>query len=395
MRNIYTGIDIGSDSIKIVVSERVGDDFFVLASCSTKTQGVKKGLIVDSASLKESLEEALSKIEEQIGIRIDKAVVTVPSNECKLKVVSGEANISETGNEKKVKPRDISRVLEYAVSNQIPVDNELVIVIPILFNVDDKENIKDPKDEVGNILGVKAVIGYAPKKYIYPFLSIFEECNIEVVDIVFGSIGDYEERENKDLNKKLGAVINIGKDKINVSIFNKGILIKNRIIKLGSYNIDKDINYIYGVDLDKARDLKENFAVCSRRLADINHVIDITTSDGGTVSINQYELSEVVESRVIELLKLSKKAINNLTNRKISYIIVTGGMTELTGFSHVAEDVLGINARCLNNMTMGVRDNKYSSAFGIIKYYSKKQELQRKNYSMFGKEEIEKLMNKK
>ena len=118
------------------------------------------------------------------------------------------------------------------------------------------------------------------------------------------------------MDKSLGAVINIGSDKIDVSIFNKGIIIKEENIDLGSKNIDKDISYIYGVDLTTSRTLKENFAVCSRRYADVNDVLEIETKSGDKIIINQYEISEVVESRVVELLKLAKKQINNLTKEK-------------------------------------------------------------------------------
>ena len=171
------------------------------------------------------------------------------------------------------------------------------------------------------------------------------------------------------MDKSLGAIINIGSETINVSIFNKGIIIKEDNIDLGSKNIDKDISYVYGVDLTTSRTLKENFAVCSRRYADANDVLEIETKNGDRVIVNQYEISEIVESRVVELLKLAKKVINNLTKRKISYIIVTGGISELIGFSYVVENTLGINASTLNITTIGIRNNKYSSASGIIKYY--------------------------
>ena len=100
------------------------------------------------------------------------------------------------------------------------------------------------------------------------------------------------------------------------------------------------------------------------------------------IKINQYELSEVVEARVTELLKLAKKSINNLTNRKISYIIVTGSITELTGFSYVVENVLGMNSSTLNITTLGIRNNKFSSTAGIIKYFNKKMELRDKIYEI-------------
>jgi len=389
MRKIYTGIDIGSDTIKIVVAEVDNDNFYVLASTSKKSKGIRRGLVVDRQDAANSLENALKDIEKQIGVRPDKAIITVPSHGRKLQIVSGNINLKENS---RVTGKDINKVLEDAVYGNVDDEDELVTIIPITFNVDQKNNILDPKEEEGKELGVKAVIGVAPKKYLYPYMTIFNDCNVEIIDIVFGSIGDYYSGSTKDVDKKLGAVINIGDETINVSIFNKKILIKNEIIKLGSKNIDNDISYIYGVNAEQARNLKETFAVCSTRYADVNDSLDVQINDNEMVTINQEDITKVVESRVIELLKLSKNQINNLTNRKISYIIVTGGITELTGFSFVIENTLGINASTLNAGMMGIRSNKFSSAAGIIKYFNKKMELRDKIYSMFDKNQIDSMM---
>lgn len=391
MRKIYTGIDIGSDTVKIVVAEMNKDNFYVLASTSKKSQGIRRGLVVNREKAAESLEEAINDIERQIGVRIDKAIVTVPSQGRKLKIVSGKHKLKNENS--RVSGHDINKTLEDAVVGNVDEEDELVTVIPIVFNVDNRENIFDPRAEEGKELGVKAVIGVAPKKYLYPFMTIFNDCNIEIIDIVFGSIGDYYSEYNKERDKSLGAIINIGEETMNISIFNKKIIIKNEIIKLGSKNVDNDIMYIYGVNEEQARYLKENFAVSSTRYADINETIDIKLSDNEMITINQEDITKVVESRVVELLKLAKNQINNLTNRKISYIIVTGGITELTGFGSVVENTLGINATTLNDNIIGIRNNKFSSAAGIIKYFDKKMELRDKVFSMFDKNQIDSMMN--
>ena len=391
MRNIYTSIDMGSDSIKIVVAEMYNDNLYVLASASRKSKGIKKGLVTDRELARESLEKAISEIEKQIGFRIDKAIVTVPSNDRKLKIVSGSYVLK--GEEAAVTGRDINKSLENAVVGSYDDEHELVCVLPIVFSVDDRKNVFDPKGLVGKKLGVKAVTGVVPKTVLYPFLQVFADCGIEVVDIAFGSIGDYSIGANRDNDKVIGAVINIGEETINISIFNKKILIKNEIINLGSKNIDNDIMYIFGVDRKTARFLKEKFAACSTRYSDKFDTIEVKINDNEKTTIDQEYITKVIEARVIELLKLSEKQINNLTNRKISYIIITGGITSIPGFNYVVESVLGLSAFVIPESTLGVRNNKYSSAAGLIKYYDHKMKLRDKNYSMFTDEQIDILMS--
>ena len=93
MRKIYTGIDIASDGIKIVVSELFNNKFHVLASTSVPDVGIKKGLIVNREKTVEALHSAIKNIESTIGLRIEEAVVTIPTNDRKLSVVSGTTKI--------------------------------------------------------------------------------------------------------------------------------------------------------------------------------------------------------------------------------------------------------------------------------------------------------------
>lgn len=393
MRKIYTGIDIGSDSIKIVISEYFNDKFNVLASTCVQSKGVKKGIIVDKDLVINSFKDAIKDIESTIGIRIDEAIVTVPSNEKTLKITSGNTKI--VGEDGVITGEDIINCLSDAIVDKVPDNEELVTIIPIAFSVDSIENILDPKGRKGEYLGIKAVMVTIPKKTLFSILEVCSKCEIEVKDVIFGTIGDYYEARGKDTENSIGAIINIGSETTDISIFNKGIIIKNDVITLGSKNIDKDISYMYGLDLTTSKELKENFAVCSRRYADNNDSVEIEVSKDDKITINQYELSEIVEARVIELLKLAKKDINHLTNRKISYIIVTGGITELVGFSYVVENVLGINASTMNITTPGIRNNKYSSASGIIKYFYEKLKLRDLNYTMFNETKLNELMSNK
>ena len=79
MRDIYTGIDIGSDSIKIVISEFLDNRFNILASTNVRSTGIKKGLVVDKELAINSLKLAIKELEPSIGVKIDKAIITVPS----------------------------------------------------------------------------------------------------------------------------------------------------------------------------------------------------------------------------------------------------------------------------------------------------------------------------
>ena len=77
MKHIYTSIDIGSDAIKIVVAELYQNKINLLASTSTTSKGIKKGLIVDFDQALESVRNALNDIESMLGLKILDAVTSI------------------------------------------------------------------------------------------------------------------------------------------------------------------------------------------------------------------------------------------------------------------------------------------------------------------------------
>jgi cell division protein FtsA len=391
MRNIYSSIDIGSDSIKIVTGEYVNGNFNVLASTSVPSNGVRRGLITDSALATESLKNGVLEHEKVLGMMIKKAIVTVPSNDRRINVV--ESKIPILG--EFVTGFDVSKVLEEAVAGKVKEDEEVVSVVPIIFAIDDVQHMVNPNGVKADNLSVKAVLVAAPKKQIMDVINVVSAAGVEVIEITFGCIGDYYELRDNQTDGQVGAIINIGRDKTEVSVFNKGILIKSSIINLGSKNVDKDISYVYDTDINTSRDLKENFAFASRKDSDTSESVDVQISDGNLSTINQTDVSGVVEARLEELLNLAKKETNNLTKRKISYIIVTGGITELPGVNTVVENALGIEGRVHKATTPGIRDNKYTSATGIIRYFHDKMVLREREVSFVDDDDVELMMKNK
>ena len=219
--------------------------------------------------------------------------------------------------------------------------------------------------------------------------------DIEVVDITYGVIGDYFENANIEMNKKLGVLVNLGYSKCEIAIFNKGIMLKGEVLPIGSKKIDKDISYIYKIDRKQAISLKEEFAVSSSKYADMNNFLEITNLNGEKIKINQVEISQVIEARLKEILKSVKSEINNLTNRSISYIIITGGITNLVGFPYLVEEEFKIDKVIANLTTIGVRSNMYSTSFGLIKYFAYKAKSRNIDYLMFDLKDKENLASKK
>lgn len=391
MNHIYTGLDIGNGEIKIVVVNASDNKYHVLASTSVKTVGLKKNVIYDDKKLKTSLLNAIKLTEEKIGMRIKEVILTVEANRASMTIENGLVNIKGD----KVRGRDIEAVIKDTTLNAYDETRELVSCLPISFTVDDEASVINPLGEYGEKLFLKAVVATSPKEEIYPFINLVRSIGINITDIIYNTQADYYTIASKELDRKMGAIINIGEDITSIGVFNKGIMIKNSYIPVGSSSVDKDIAFIYKVDLKEARKLKEKFALSSSRYADSNDDIVVTNKENKKITINQIEISKVIESRIGEILKLAKNEINRLTKREISYIIVVGGISELAGFNYIVEETLGRTSSCYNMKELGIRHNKYTSAFGSCKYFDKKCMLKEENINMFDLDEIDSFVSPK
>lgn len=393
MKKIYTGIDLGSYSIKIVVCEVINNKFHVLAASNTRCKGIQNGIVTDINEAKPYLLKAKQDVEEMLGISIDQAVVTVPIDDISFDIVEGNTT---TANENKIiASDDICNVFQDAILGRVEENKELITITPISFQIDDSELVSDPKGMIGDTLKVKAVIASIPKVNFRNVVNLLKECGIEAVDVTFGALGDYYETKSPEFDHSTSAIINIGYSKTEVSVFNKGIMIKNAIVDSGSRLIDKDLSYMYKIKKSQARKMKENFAVSNTRYSDVNDTLELVNKNGEEMVVNQLEVSEIVEARIVDLLRSAKKQISLLTNREISYIIITGGISELAGFEYVVENVFDRRCSTMDISTMGIRSNVYSSSYGIIKYFYNKLDLRGLSYSMVSEKEADHLISTK
>ncbi len=388
MRKIIASLDIGSHTIKLVVGEIVKHKLNILACIDTPARGIKKGFIVNPESAIEALADIFKKGEEQLGIPIKKVIVSIPSNGLNCFLSEGYTTISNP--EKIVTSNDIVRSLQAAVYNKIMDNQELVSILPTKYLVNDTVVSDSPLSMKAEKLKVKAVVVTVPKKNVTPIAKCLEKINVEVVDVTIGALGDYYEFKNSKNSGEVGALINIGASKTTVSIFNKGIITSSEIIDMGGDNIDYDIGYVYKIGRKDALYIKENIALADKNVAQVNESIVVEDKNGDKIKINQYGASEIVTSRLEEILNLAKKQINLLTKKEISYIIVTGGVTETTEFKNVVNYIFK-NAVVGEVLEIGARHNKFVTSVGLIKYYDSRLRLRNRDFSIFNIEEQEEL----
>ncbi|MEG1506855.1 MAG: cell division FtsA domain-containing protein [Bacilli bacterium] len=323
-----------------------------------------------------------------MGIRPEKVVVSVPINGVNCFLSEGYTSI--TSDEKIVTSNDIIRAMQATVYNKIDDNRELVTILPTKFILNDTDIVDYPVGLKCDKLDIKAVVVTVPKQNVTAIVKCLEKINVKVIDIAIGPLGDYYQFKDKFNKNEIGAIVNIGASKTTVAIFNKGIMTNTEVIDIGGYNIDYDLSYVYKINRKDAVYLKEKLCVADKNMATPTESIVFDDKNGDKVKINQYDSSEIVMSRLVEILNLAKKQINLLTKKEISYIIITGGVTETSEFKYLVDQIFK-NAKIGEVYEVGARNNKFSTAVGLIKYYDSRLKLRNKDFSIYNIEEQEEL----
>lgn len=388
MKKIYTAIDIGSDTIKFVAGEYFKNKLNILATYEQKAKGIRKGLIVDPNLAINSIKDGIKEINNNLGIDIKKVIVGVPSYNAKFMFVTSEIEI--TGDV--ITTDDVNNLIKASVYSKVEQDYELITVLPLTFLIDGEKETK-VVGKTGNKLEIKGIMISAPKKNVYSVLSVMEGAGLEVVDITVSALGDYYEVRNDNLDKNIGAIINLGHETTNVSVFSRGKLMNTETIQLGGINVDKDLAYMFNINVFDAREIKEKFASSHKRFIALNDVYEVKNTAGEVIKLNQIEVTEIVMDRLAELLRLAQKQILLLTKQNISYIVITGGLTEIRAFKNLVYEILGKDVIIYTEDTLGARNNKYITSIGMIKYFIDKMEVRGKEYSMIDEQDEELLIN--
>ena len=387
MRKIMSSLDIGYASIKLIVAEINKKKLYVLTSSIVNNDAVKKDMTIDYDILEGIIKKLLSDAKEKLGIEIKKTLLTIPTDSASFTINRARIDIKNEDN--LITVDDMIKVVNLSGKNVVQDNMELVNITPLYYTLDDSSKTDIPVNTFSRSLEVKSIITSSRKEDVYKYLRVLDNLGVSVVDISYDVVGNYFAFKSDDMDTTCGIIIDIGYLSTSISVYNKGVLVNTLKIKVGSLNVLKDISYIYKISLESAKEVYKKLGLGSSKNANNLEKIELKDNNGDKLIINQVNLSEIIESRVNEILSMAKKQINTLTKRKISYIICTGGIANIGDFDLNVLEVFGKNARVGYINIIGIRDTRYASTLGLIKWYDYNAKLKNYDYSILNLEEQE------
>ena len=393
---IISVIDIGTTKIIVLIAEYNLENnqiHKVIGFGDSKSDGLKRGVVVDISKTIKSISKAVESAEEKAGFEISNAFVGISGDHITSLNYSGVTSINSNNQNQAVghsiTDDDIEKVQELAANINISPDRRIMHILPQEYIVDNQEGISSPLGLSGRRLEAKVHLVTSSINTEKDILTCLDAMSINVIEFILEPLASAFSVLNKD-EMNLGSIlIDIGGGTTDVISYGNGSVLHTGVVPIGGTIITNDIAYRIQTSVDQAEELKKLYGTSNLNESNDNNEITVKGVAGrNEFNISQKMLAEVIEPRVKEIFELAKLEIEkaNFNGDYTFGIVLTGGGSKLDGIVKSAFEVfnmpikkgLPINDFEIENIDIDIVDPRYATAIGLIKYVGQ-------NYKLYNK----------
>ncbi|WP_203332547.1 cell division protein FtsA [Planococcus beigongshangi] len=365
---LYVSLDIGSSSVKVLIGEMANKSLHVIGVGNVKSNGIKKGAIVDIDATVQSIKKAVDQAERMIGKSIHEVVLGIPANKMVLQPVKGVVAVNSENRE--ITDDDLDRVLEAAQVMSIPPERELVNVIPEQYIVDHLDEIKDPRGMIGIRLEMDGTMVTTSKTILHNILRCVERAGLEIRDIYPQPLAAGYYALTEDEKNHGTACIDIGGGSTSIAVFRDGHLFASSVIPVGGDHVTKDLSIVLKTPTDQAEKIKLEYGHAFYDNASEDELFEVPVIGSDTKEqYSQKYISEIIGVRLEELFELILDEFYRLGVQDLpGGVVLTGGMAKLEGLPELARNILQTRVRLFTPEYIGVREPQYTTSVGLIQY---------------------------
>jgi len=374
---LYTGLDIGTTSVKVVVAEYIEGNMNIIGVGNAKSEGLNRGIVVDIDKTVETIKRAVRLAEEKAGVKITNVNVGLPATSLQVERCSGMIAVSSDS--KEITDEDVHNVAMAAMVRSIPPERQIITVIPQDFTVDGFDGIKDPRGMIGVRLEMSGLLFTGPKTIIHNIQTTVERAGIDVDEMAISPLSLAKTVLNDGEQEFGTAVIDLGGGQTTTAVFGNDELKFSFVSHQGGDNVTKDISIVLNTSHNNAEALKINYG----------HAYPGNTSEkeefpvevigkNEPVKFDERYLSEVVEARVEEILIQSREALAELNLQELpGGIVLTGGAASIPGIVELATDIFGMNVKLYVPSHMGLRNPIFANVISVVEYAANMSDIQK------------------
>ncbi|MBT3182808.1 MAG: cell division protein FtsA [Deltaproteobacteria bacterium] len=367
---LVVGIDIGTTKICTIVGEVTNEGIDVVGIGTHPSKGLRKGVVVNIESTVSSIRKAVEEAELMAGCEITSAYAGIAGGHIKGINSHGIVAIKD----REVGVMDVERVIDAAQAVSIPLDREVIHVIPQQYIVDDQDGVREPVGMSGVRLEAKVHIVTGAVTSAQNIIKCCNRAGLNVNDIILQQLASSEAVLSAD-EKELGvALLDIGGGTTDMAIYSGGSIVHTAVLTLGGNHLTNDVAVGLRTPTHEAEKIKQRYGCCTAGIVHKDETIEVPSVGGRPPRIlSRQILAEILEPRMEEIFVLVQQEIvkSGFEDMIAAGMVLTGGSSMLEGAGELAEQIFNLPVRKgvpkrIGGLVDVVKNPMYSTGVGLV-----------------------------
>jgi len=376
--SLVVGLDIGTSKVCAIVGEMTERGVEVIGVGSHISQGLRKGVVINIESTVESIKKAVQEAELMAGCEINSVFTGIAGGHIKGFNSHGIVAVKN----KEVTDRDLDRVIDAAKAVAIPMDREVLHILPQDYIIDEQDGIKEPLGMSGVRLEAKVHIVTGAVTSAQNIVKCCNRTGLNVADIVLEPLASAEAVLTSE-EKELGvALVDMGGGTTDIALFHDGSVKHTAVLAIGGNHLTSDIAAGLRTPIAEAERIKQRYGFARTNMVTRDERVEVPSVGGRSArTISRQILCEIIEPRLDEIFQLIRREIakSGYDGSLASGAVMTGGSTLLPGMVQMAEEVMGMPARLgvpmhVGGLTDVISSPIYATGVGLVLYGMKRQD---------------------
>ncbi len=342
---IIVGLDIGTTKIAVIVAQRAcGGRVDIIGIGTHPSKGLRKGVVINIEATVESIRHAVEEAELMAGCEIQTVYAGIAGAHIKGFNSHGIVAVKN----KEVSAKDVERVIDAARAVAIPMDREILHILPQEYIVDEQDGIREPLGMSGVRLEAKVHIVTGSVSSAQNIVKSANRVGLSVADIVLEPIASAEAVLSPE-EKELGvAMVDIGGGTTDITVFHAGAIKHTAVLPLGGNHITSDIAAGLRTPSAAAEEIKRRYGSCLASLVQSNEIIEVPSTGGRDARVlSRHVLAEIIEPRMEEILTIVQREFvkTGFDDFLTGGVVLTGGSVLLDGVVELGEQIFKLPVR--------------------------------------------------
>ncbi len=370
---IIVGLDIGTTKIAVIVAQRgTGGKVDIIGIGTHPSKGLRKGVVINIEATVSSIRRAVEEAELMAGCEITTVYAGIAGGHIKGFNSHGIVAVKN----KEVTQRDVERVIDAARAVAIPMDREVLHILPQEYIVDEQDGIREPLGMSGVRLEAKVHIVTGSVSSAQNIVKSANRVGLTVADIVLEPIASAEAVLSAE-EKELGvAMIDIGGGTTDITIFHAGAIKHTAVLPLGGNHITNDVAAGLRTPFSAAEEIKRRYGCASSKSVSSSETIEVSSTGGREPRVmSRHVLTEIIEPRVEEILRLVQRELvrSGFDEFMTAGVVLTGGTALLEGMGELAEEIFAMPVRIgfpagVGGLVDVVNSPVFATGVGLVLY---------------------------